>query len=141
MLCSAPRCAAQANAVADADASVDDFNYGIGWGWLGSAWGFVQFMTHNGQAWAQPGPHFPNQAMLDQLHNQALATCSLSDLGHSLHSRQDSIAHQGWSSFDHYTHGSAPDNQAMNSGLAEGALLDTVLELDQFKHKCLACCQ
>jgi hypothetical protein len=31
--------------------------------------------------------------------------------------------------------------QAMNSGLAEGALLDAVLELDQFQHKCLACCQ
>jgi len=63
------------------------------------------------------------------------------DLGHSLHSRQDSIAHQGWSSFDHHTHGSQPDNQAVNSGLAEGALLDTVLELDQFKHKCLPCCE
>jgi hypothetical protein len=112
--------------VADADAAVDNYNYGIGWGWAGSTVGFFQFITHTGAGWASPGVHFPTQTMLNQSHDKAISSCSVSDLGHSLHSRQDSIAHGGWSSFDHYFHGSQPDNLAAGSDLALGAMNDTI---------------
>jgi RHS repeat-associated protein len=136
-----PKCAAQAETVAKADAAVDDFNYGIGWGPIGSTIGFVQFLFNSGGGWAQPGAHFPTQGMLDQLHDKALSTCSLGDLGKSLHSRQDSIAHGGWSSFGHFFHGSFPDTSAAGSDLANGAMSDTIGQLGEFKAKCLKCCE
>jgi RHS repeat-associated protein len=135
-----PKCLDSAKTVADADAAVDDFNYGSG-GWWGSITGAIQFAFHSGTGWAQPGPHFPTQQMLDQLHNNALSTCNLKDLGESLHSRQDSIAHGGWSSFDHYFHGTIPDTNPANSGLAHAAIMDTAGELSEFKSKCLKCCE
>jgi hypothetical protein len=133
---------AKARLVADADAGVDAFNHGIGWGVAGSLIGFTQFILHAGAGWAQPGAHFPTAAMEDQLHAKALSTCSLKDLGESLHSRQDAYARNAWSSFDHYTHGTIPDTDSRNSlGWADAAMLDTVRELSQFKSKCLGCCQ
>jgi RHS repeat-associated protein len=136
-----PKCISKAQQVAEANAAVDDYNHGIGWGPIGSTVGFFQFIFHSGQGWASPGPHFPDKATLDHLHDKALTTCSLKDLGESLHSRQDSIAHGGWSSFDHYTHLSAPDNLAAGSDLAIGAMNDTINQLSEFKAKCLQCCQ
>jgi RHS repeat-associated protein len=137
-----PKCIDKAKAVADADASVDDFGYGIGPGAINTMKGFSQFLTHGGPGWAQPGPHFPTGAMLDQLHTKAMQTCSAEALGQSLHSLQDSWAHSGWSSFDHFTHLTAPDKAAANdAGTADAAMIGTVSQLQEFKSKCLRCCQ
>lgn len=46
------KCADKARAVANADAGVDAFNHGIGWGAAGSVVGFTQFVFHGGEAWA-----------------------------------------------------------------------------------------
>jgi RHS repeat-associated protein len=142
------KCLDKARTVADADAGVDAFGYGSGGGVTGTVKGFFQFMTDQGEAWAQPGPHFPSRAMLEQLHNKAMSTCSLKALGEGLHSRQDAYAHSGWSSFDHYTHSflslglAGPDADAVsNLGWQDAAMSDTVRELSQFKSKCLGCCQ
>jgi hypothetical protein len=142
------KCADKAGAVADTDAAVDSLGHGTGGGVVGTVKGFFQFITNTGEAWAQPGPHFPTQAVLDQLHARALSTCSLKDLGEDLHSRQDAYAHSGWSSFDHYTHsflslglGGLDVDATNNLGWADAAMLDTVRELSQFKSKCLKCCQ
>jgi RHS repeat-associated protein len=127
------KCLDKARAVAAADASVDD---------LGGIWGAIQFITHNGPGWAQPGPHFPNGDMLEQLHNTAMKTCSAEALGQFLHSDQDAWAHSGWSSFDHYTHGGTPDRNAVNDAATEDrAMLDTVRYLQEFKAKCVKCCE
>lgn len=142
------KCANKAKQVADSDASVDALNSGIGWGPIGTVIGGVQFLFHSGQGWSQPGPHFPSAPMLEQLHNQAMNTCSLDDLGKDLHSRQDSFAHDPYSSFDHYTHSllsigfGGPDAGAIrNAGLVDSTMLDTIRELSEFKSKCLTCCQ
>jgi hypothetical protein len=74
--------------------------------------------------------------MLDQLHNNAMQTCSLRALGEGLHSQQDAWAHSGWSSFDHYTHGTTPDTDVVyNSGIADAAMIGTVSQLQEFKSK------
>jgi hypothetical protein len=143
-----PKCIGKAEAVANADASVDDFGYGNGPGVIGSIKGLFQFITDSGVPWAQPGPHFPSGGMLEQFQNKAMQTCSAEALGQSLHSEQDSWAHSGWSHFDHFTHSflslglSGPDVDAVNNaGVQDAAMLDTIRELTEFKTKCLRCCQ
>jgi RHS repeat-associated protein len=136
-----PKCESQAAAVADADANVDAFNYGIGHGPLGSAIGAIRFFSHSGQGWAQPGPHFPTQDMLDQAHYRAMNSCNLTDLGEGLHSLQDSYAHSGWDSFSHYTYGTIPDTTAAQSAAADNAMLATESWLREFKERCLGCCK
>jgi RHS repeat-associated protein len=137
-----PKCIDAAKAVADSDASVDNFGYGIGPGVKNSVKGFLLFLTHGGPGWAQPGPHFPTGAMLDQLHTKAMQTCSAEALGESLHSLQDSWAHSGWSSFDHFTHLTSPDTDAANdAGTADAAMIGTISQLQEFKQNCLKCCQ
>jgi hypothetical protein len=44
-------------------------------------------------------------------------------------------------SFDHYFHGTQPDNAAAGSDLGQGAMTDTIAQLTEFKAKCLKCCQ
>ncbi len=128
-----PRCESQARAVADADAAVDDF---------GGITGFFRFVFFRGPAWSQPGPHFPDAAMLDALKDAALQTCNLTALGSYLHSDQDAFAHSGWSAFDHYAHLSGPDLQAAHDAhVTDVALTHTAAILRTFKEKCLRCCQ
>ena len=135
------KCASKAKAVADANANVDAFNHRIGWDLVGSTIGFSQFITNSGEGWAQPGPHFPNAGTLEKARSLPLQTCSLKDLGESLHTMQDACAHSGWSSFDHYTHLGAPDKQAASGGIGDAAMMETVSLLRAFKSKCLSCCQ
>lgn len=136
-----PKCKDKAKTIADADAGVDDFNHGIGYGFIGSIAGFAQFVVHAGEGWRSPGPHFPSAEMLASGHDQALRTCNLVSLGEYLHSMQDAYAHSGWTSFDHYAHGGVPDDNAVNGAVQDAAMLETVLSLRQFKSKCLHCCE
>jgi RHS repeat-associated protein len=135
------KCQSQAAEIADADANVDAFNYGIGWGPLGSMYGLGQFAFHGGQGWAQPGPHFPSDDILQQAHFKAMQTCSLTTLGEGLHSLQDSYAHSGWDSFSHYWHGTIPDTMAARSAVSDNAMMATASWLREFKEKCLGCCK
>jgi RHS repeat-associated protein len=135
------KCQSKAAEIAAADANVDALNYGVGWGSISTIIGAFQFAFHGGQAWAQPGPHFLSDEMLQQTHYRAMQSCSPTALGEGLHSLQDSYAHSGWDSFSHYTHLWIPDTMAARSPVSDNAMMATASWLREFKEKCLGCCK
>jgi RHS repeat-associated protein len=137
-----PKCEEKARIVASADEAEDDI-HGLG--------ALLQFLTGRGQAWARPGPHFPNQAILNEREKQAFDNCDPAALGRYLHSPQDFIAHSGYFSSPtvHYfvslpyvwTPYDPVDNSAELDKTLSGAAWDvTVSTLQSFKSRCLKCC-
>lgn len=130
-----PKCQDKAKAVAEANASVDA---------LPTLRDKVLFVLGQGEGWKYGGPHFPvNDVIPDVGLENATRTCSLHDLGTSLHTMQDSFAHFGgaWGPTLHYITGPEMDYAAVLGPVGDQALAETETWVREFKRKCLSCCE
>jgi RHS repeat-associated protein len=126
------KCADKARAVADANAATDA---------LPGFWPKIQFALFMGEGWRKGGPHFPDPNKND-LGGGALNSCSLTDLGKALHSRQDYYAHRGATPLLHYlTLTTIDDLAASDPATVDAAMQDSMMLLQEFKKECLKCCQ
>ncbi len=138
----APGCTGLAQNVASADAMVNLPDS------VGDA---VKFAFGFGKGWQRPGPHFPEQAMLDRLETEAFTNCDLAGLGQYLHSLQDSLAHNGKFSkpWVHYLLSASTlgvlnpvDDMAENDATLHDAFDDvTRATLIAWKGRCRPCCK
>jgi RHS repeat-associated protein len=129
-----PKCADNAKAVADANASVDALPT------IGSKISFL--FGHYG--WERGGPHFPIGDYDTVLLENAVRTCSLNGLGRALHTMQDGFAH-GRSPFSpilHYLTGPAMDMMsASTTATTVAATASTYNWLRRYKDQCASCCE
>jgi RHS repeat-associated protein len=121
-----PKCQQAATSVADANAAVD-------YPW----WGLANPL---GSAWQYGGPHFPIGNYGGVLVSNAIATCSLKSLGTALHTLQDGYSHPSGPLGPalHFFTGTLFDYTGGVNALA--ALGATRTALQDFKDKCLSCC-
>ena len=131
-----PKCKIFALIVADADASVDR---------TPGMWNKVKFAFAQGEAWRYGGPHFPMFNEVLAAEENAVKTCVLSSLGHALHSEQDMDTHFDigpLSPIAHWVSTIGEDYGALIDDNARGlAIQRTRYWLQQFKDRCLKCCQ
>lgn len=122
-----PKCEDKARTVADADAAVDH-------PW----WGLLNPL---GPAWRYGGPHFPIGNYGDDLVRHAISTCNLKALGGALHTLQDGFAHPSGplGPLCHVLTG--PLYGWPNGANGAAASSATTAALQEFKDKCLSCCQ
>jgi RHS repeat-associated protein len=123
-------CQEKARRVAEANKREDESK-----GWMPG------FLTR--EAWASPGPHFPDDSVVRTRLDRAFKECDLDELGRGLHSFQDSLAHSGpygRPGFHKWTLALGDITAQFNLTLVDAAVDGTFSILRSFQQKCLKCC-